>query len=123
MEAVCLTTLAEELLATARRARSGRAARTVHGGHEHALGQTVLALCADRLLSEHDTPGEATLQVLRGRVHLTAGAEDWHGTVGDYIIIPPVRHALAAVDDAVVLLTVVRPRPQTRAAIPTRMSR
>lgn len=111
MKATSLTVLAEEQLAGARQAHSGRAARTIHGGHEHALRQTVLALVAGRALAEHDSPGEATLQVLRGHIRLTTTSDDaWEGRVGDHVAIPPERHALDAVEDSVVLLTVVNVR-------------
>jgi quercetin dioxygenase-like cupin family protein len=46
------------------------------------------------------------LQVLSGQVRLHAGAESWDGGEGDYLIIPPQRHDLEALTDAVVLLTV-----------------
>jgi quercetin dioxygenase-like cupin family protein len=87
---------------------SGRAAETVFGGHEQALRQTVIGLRSGSSLSEHESPGEATLQVLSGRVRLTAGADSWDGRSGDLLLIPPVRHALEADDDSVVLLTVVK---------------
>ena len=83
------------------------AAHTVYGGHGHALRQTLIALAAGHELAEHDSPGEATLQVLAGRVHLTVGDQTWEGGPGDFVAIPPARHALAAVEDAAVLLTVL----------------
>lgn len=101
-----LLALADELLAVARTASAGRAAHTVHGGHEHRLRQTVIALVAGRRLGEHESPGEATLQVLRGSVRLHAGADTWAGDVGDLVVIPPQRHDLEAVSDAAILLTV-----------------
>ena len=106
MESVSLVGLAEEQLAAAREAHAGRSAQTTHGGHDHALRQTVLALLAGHELAEHESPGEATLQVLTGRVRLTAGDEAWEGASGDLVAIPPARHALAALEDAAVLLTV-----------------
>lgn len=106
MEGQSLTDLATELLAKARQGHSGRAAHTVYGGHEHGLRQTLIALAAGHELGEHESPDEATLQVLDGRVRLTDSHDAWEGGVGDHIAIPPDRHALAAVEDAVVLLTV-----------------
>lgn len=106
MNATSLTALGEEQLARAREASSGRAAVTVHGGQEHDLRQTLIALAAGRTLGEHDSPGEATLQVLVGEVRLTAGDETWTGAAGDHLVIPPSRHDLHALTDAVVLLTV-----------------
>jgi quercetin dioxygenase-like cupin family protein len=97
---------AEQLVAQARDSHSGRAAQTVYGGHDHQLRQTVIALAADHELAEHESPGEATLQVLLGTVLLTAGERSWEGGVGDLLVIPPERHALAALSDAAVLLTV-----------------
>ena len=106
MEAVSVLESAEQLLAQAYDGQSGRAARTVYGGHEHELRQTVIALLADQELAEHESPGEATLQVLFGRVRLTADSDAWELATGDLIAIPPRRHALAALQDAAVLLTV-----------------
>lgn len=106
MENRSLTTLADELLETARASSSGRSATTVYGGHEHDLRQTVIALVGGRSLGEHDSPGEATLQVLRGDVRLHAGEETWEGAAGHYLHIPPRRHDLEARTDAVVMLTV-----------------
>ena len=57
-------------------------------------------------LDEHEAPEEATLQVLQGRVRLTAGEETWEGGAGELLIIPPARHDLLALEDAVVLLSV-----------------
>ena len=106
MEAVSVQEIAGQLLAQARDGRSGRAARTVYGGHEHELRQTVIALQADHELAEHESPGEATLQVLVGRVRLTADSDAWELATGDLIAIPPRRHGLTALQDAAVLLTV-----------------
>lgn len=101
-----LARLGEEQLDRARTASSGRSAVTVHGGREHDLRQTLIALAEGRSLGEHESPGEATLQVLVGRVRLHAGDETWEGSAGDHVVIPPARHDLAALMDAVVLLTV-----------------
>ena len=106
MDTQSLTTLAEEQLDAARAASSGRSAVTVYGGREHDLRQTLIALAAGHALGEHDSPGEATLQVLSGHVRLHAGDDSWDGRAGDYVLIPPSRHDLEAVTDAAVLLTV-----------------
>jgi hypothetical protein len=74
MESISLTSLAAEKLSEAQKSHSGRAAHTIHGGHTHELRQTVLALLAGHDLSEHDSPGEATLQVLQGHVALRPAA-------------------------------------------------
>jgi quercetin dioxygenase-like cupin family protein len=106
MEGISLTDLVREHLALAREAHSGRSAVTVYGGREHRLRQTLIALRGGERLGEHDAPDEATLQVLDGEVALHAGSDAWRGTAGDHVVIPPQRHDLEAVTDAVVLLTV-----------------
>ena len=108
-----LTALARQQLTLAREASSGRSARTVYGGHERTLRQTLIALTAGHRLEEHDSPGEATVHVLHGRVRLVAGDTSWDGSAGDLIAVPADRHALEAVEDSAVLLTV-----STRAAVP-----
>jgi quercetin dioxygenase-like cupin family protein len=108
MDSISLTVLADEKLAEARETHSGRAAHTIHGGHTHELRQTVLALLAGHDLSEHDSPGEATLQVLQGNVRVTTDDDAWEGKTGDYVAIPHERHALHAIEDSVIMLTILK---------------
>ncbi|OKI45238.1 cupin domain-containing protein [Micromonospora sp. CB01531] len=103
-----LLALAEEQLTLARATGSGRSARTIHGGAGTPLRQTLVALVAGHELAEHASPGDATLQVLRGRVQLVAQDRSWPGETGDLLVIPDARHALHADEDSVVLLTVAR---------------
>ncbi len=101
---------AELLLAAAADGANGRSSKTVYGGHEHSLRQTVIALRGGARLGEHESPAEATLHVLDGRVRLaTTGDAAWEGGPGDLLVIPPQRHDLAALQDSVVLLTVATP--------------
>ena len=107
MEPILLTVLADRQLAQARSVGSGRSAHTVHGGHDHILRQTVVALVQDHCLDDHESPGDATLQVLIGAVRLATDSDSWNATAGELLAIPRQRHSLTALDDAVVLLTVV----------------
>lgn len=109
MEKSSLTALARELLASARTKSSGRSARTVYGGHEKVLRQTVVALTAGSRLDEHDNPGEATVQVLSGRLLLQAGDVTWEGSPGDHLVVPLARHSVDALEDSAFLLTVAKP--------------
>lgn len=109
MEKISLTALARQELTAARSASSGRSAHTVYGGHEHALRQTLIALTEGNGLDEHESPGEATLQVLEGRVRLSNADASWEGSPGDHIVVPRSRHSLTALADSAVLLTVVKP--------------
>ena len=103
-----LDALARELLAAASASSSGRAARTVYGGHEHVLRQAVIALAAGQALAEHENPGEATVHVLHGRVRLGCGPGSWAGRKGDLLIVPLAPHSLEAAEDSAVLLTVAK---------------
>lgn len=108
MDKISLTALARHELGHAREAASGRSAATVFGGHEHHLRQTLIALLAGQGLAEHDSPGEATLHVLEGRVLLKSGDDSWNGSPGDLLTIPDARHSVDAIEDSVMLLTVVK---------------
>jgi quercetin dioxygenase-like cupin family protein len=108
MQKHSLEALARELLEKAAGGGSGRTAQTVMGGHEKVLRQTVIAMVKDAELTEHANPGEATIYVLRGRVALTAGGQTWEGRDGDLLIVPEVPHALKALQDSAVLLTVAK---------------
>lgn len=105
MEPVSLTGLADELLDKARTMSAGRQARTLYGGQEHHLRQTMIAIAGGRGLDEHESPGEATLLLLRGRADLVAGEDRVTLGEGDHVVIPPVRHRVDVHEDAVLLLT------------------
>lgn len=62
----------------------------------------------DSALSEHANPGEGSVYVLRGRVRLAAGDEEWDGRDGDLLIIPDAPHSLVALEDSAVLITVAK---------------
>ncbi|QDP96066.1 cupin domain-containing protein [Microlunatus elymi] len=114
MQKLSIQALAREQLEAAGRSPAARSARTVFGGHEHALRQTVIALQADASLDEHENPGEATVLVLSGKVELRAGSDQWRGGQGDLLIVPDAPHSLHALEDSAVLLSAV-PRGHLRA--------
>jgi quercetin dioxygenase-like cupin family protein len=109
MEPIPLGAVVEAQLTAARESPSGRSAHTVHGGRGAVLRQTLLAIAAGNRLDDHDSPGEATLQVLHGRVRLGTATGSQEATAGDLLVVPPERHNLLATVDCAVLLTVALP--------------
>ena len=108
---VDLTALATELLEKAATGRSGRAAHTLPHPVD-GLRQTVMALLAGADLGEHESPGPATLQVLRGQVRIVAGNGGVPLHAGEITPVPMQRHGVHADEDSVLLLTVaVEVRP------------
>lgn len=103
-----LHALAAELLEKARSEHSGRAGRTLAHPVD-GLRQTVIALRADAELGEHESPGPATLLVIRGRVRLVADDESVTLSAHQISPIPNRRHSLHADEDSVVLLSVSVP--------------
>ena len=93
MQKFSLEATARELLEKARGGSGGRAAPTVIGGHEKALRQTVIAMVSGASLAEHESPGEASVHVLSGRVRLSAGQHSWDGRHGDLLTCPTRRTA------------------------------
>jgi quercetin dioxygenase-like cupin family protein len=102
---VDLTALATELLEKAATVRARRAARTLAHPVE-GLRQTVMALLAGADLGEHESPGAASLQVLRGQVRIVAGNGSVPLRAGEIAPVPMQRHSLHADEDSVVLLSV-----------------
>ncbi|WP_061964457.1 cupin domain-containing protein [Demequina aurantiaca] len=106
MTSVNLHELAQKHLTEAQESGNGRHSETIYGGREHDLRQTLICLTEGHGLSEHASPGEATVQVLVGAIDITAGGEVVRLAVGDYYLIPPLRHSVHAPTDAAFLLTV-----------------
>ncbi|HEV7949971.1 MAG TPA: cupin domain-containing protein [Glaciihabitans sp.] len=108
MQKVSIEALARQQLKLATDASSGRSASTIFGGHEKALRQTLLALVKDTTLAEHESPGEATVYVVEGRVQLHAAGATWEARTGDLLIMPSARHSIDALEDSVLLMTVAK---------------
>jgi quercetin dioxygenase-like cupin family protein len=100
--------LAGDLLEEAKAGEAGRAARTLPHPVD-GLRQTVVALRSGVGLSEHESPGPASLLVIRGRVRLVAGDRTIGLAAHVFSPIPDERHSLHADEDSVVLLSVAVP--------------
>jgi quercetin dioxygenase-like cupin family protein len=118
MQRVSLEALARQQLESATRAGGGHAADTVYGGREKMLRQTVVGMVAGSTLAEHENPGDATLQVLSGRVKLSSGDMSWEARSGDMIFVPDARHSVEALEDSAFLLTVAKMGWRGRDATP-----
>lgn len=111
MGKLSLSILAQEHLEIALKASSGRSAHTVYGGHDSHLRQTMIALAGGRILDEHESPAEATIHVLQGRIRLTTGADTRDGAAGDLIIVASSGlQTVEAIENSAVLLTVATPQ-------------
>lgn len=106
MDKLSLEAKARELAKKAAASSSGRAADTIFGGHEKRMRQTVVALREGVEMAEHESPGEATLLVISGRLRLVAGEVSWPGREWDYLVVPNVPHSVQAETDATFVLTV-----------------
>ena len=104
-DAVDLAALATELLEKAAGTHARRASRTLAHPVD-GLRQTVIALLAGTDLGEHESPGPASLQVLRGQVRIVAGNGAAPLRAGQIAPVPMQRHGLHADEDSVVLLSV-----------------
>jgi quercetin dioxygenase-like cupin family protein len=106
MDPTSLADAARTHMERARAADHGRSAHAVHGGHDRALRQTVVALRAGTTLHEHPSEREATLQVIAGRILLTIGIRTLEAVASDLLTVPAAAHTLSAVEDSALLLTV-----------------
>ena len=107
-DVVDLHELAQDLPARATSEDAGRAARTLPHPID-GLRQTVIALRAGSELGTHESPGSASLIVLRGSVRLVAGGDTLALRRHQAAPVPNRRHSLHADEDAVVVLSVAVP--------------
>ena len=101
-----LPALADELMAEARDARAGRAARTLSSSTRPQFKQTLVALEEGVELSEHTGPAAATVHVLRGKICLVSDDDHVELDAGDHTVMPTEAHTVRCLDDAVALLSV-----------------
>ncbi len=108
MSTVDLHQLSADLLDRAARGSAHRAASTLPHPVD-GLRQTLIALLAGAELGEHESPGPASLLVVRGRVRLLAGDQTVEVSAHEFTPIPDRRHSMRADEDSVVLLSVAVP--------------
>jgi quercetin dioxygenase-like cupin family protein len=108
-DVVDIHALADELLDRAGSESARRAARTLPHPVD-GLRQTIIALMSGADLSEHESPGPASLLCIRGRVRLVAGDQTVEVGAHQLSPIPNRRHSLHADEDSVVLLNVAVPQ-------------
>lgn len=108
MNPIDLNQLAAHHVAAARAASNGRSSTKLLGDHTKLLRKNLIALAAGAALQDHESPGEATLLVIQGQIEFHAGGESVTLDEGHMIEIPPLRHGLSAITDAVVILSVAK---------------
>lgn len=106
MDVASINELATDRLGKAVSAASGRSSVTVYSRPGARLRQTLTALAAGRVMGEHQSPGDASLLCLQGRVLVRAGGEVAELGPGDLVAVPPQRHDIEALEPSVLLLTV-----------------
>lgn len=104
MAEMTLESVGTDQLEAARQSSSGRSAKTLHSGHR--LRQTLIAMTAGTRLAEHQSPGDATLLCLRGRVTLNMPAGPVTIPEGALLDVPAQRHDVVAEQDSMIILTV-----------------
>ncbi len=110
MESTTLPDLIEEqLILAGQGATSGRSARTLHGGQGRALRQTLVVMLAGHRMDEYVSPGEATVLVLAGALKVHTADKQIDLGEGDFLVVPPDRQSVDALEDTAFLLTVIKP--------------
>lgn len=106
MDVVSIDALTDAQLAEAQVAESGRSSTTVHGRTGARLRQTLIALAADRVLGEHQSPGDASVFCLRGKIQIRTNNETIDLSAGELVAVPAQRHDVLAIEPSVLILTV-----------------
>ena len=108
-----LTDLARYHLDAAHASPHGRSAELLL--HDGVLRQSIIALTAGSSLGEHNSPDAASIQVLVGHVRVTGNEQSEVGA-GELAVLTHHRHAVAADQDSVFLLTTVTSLPDSLVA-------
>ncbi len=104
--ALHLDVMTAHLMGLADESPQGRAVQQITLDHT-TLRMTAIGFTAGSELPDHENPGEATLQVLVGRVTLSWGARSLEVERGMIARIPDARHRVVALEPSVILLTAV----------------
>lgn len=104
--AMNLTVLADYLLAQAAESPQRRVSQRIDLNHEH-LRMTAIGFDTGGELPEHKNPGEAVLQVVRGRIRLTDATRSIEVEEGVLARIPNGMHSVEALEASVIVLTAI----------------
>lgn len=102
--ALHLPTLADHLIAQAAENPQGRASQRIDLDHQQ-LRMTAIGFAVGGELPGHKNPGEAVLQVVRGRIRLTDATRSIEVEEGTIARIPDGVHAVEALAPSVIVLT------------------
>lgn len=102
--AMHLPTLADSLIAQAAESPQLRASQKIDLDHQH-LRMTAIGFATGGELPEHRNPGEAVLQVVRGRIRLTDATRSIEVEAGTLARIPNGLHRVEALEPSVIVLT------------------
>lgn len=70
---------------------------------------TLFAFDKDESLSEHTSPYEALVQILKGKMQITIGGNPFEVKEGEIILLPAnIPHGLIALEGTIMLLTMIK---------------
>lgn len=70
---------------------------------------TFFAFDKEESLTEHSSPYEALVQIVKGRMTITIGGTPFQVEEGEIILLPPdISHGLVALDKTIMLLTMIK---------------
>ncbi len=104
--ALDLDVMADFLLAQAAENPQHRAPQRIDFSHEQ-LRMTAFGFDTGGELPEHRNPGEAVLQVVRGRIRLSDASRAIEVAAGTVARIPDGVHRVEALEPSVILLTAI----------------